>query len=109
MRNLYKGVFLGISLFAILGLALGPTLQTATAHSPGKIEEHCSDHSAASNGDCGRGGVPGCISPSGDKGLVHFIDVNGNKFHDHGTDASYGKKTASEPIICFAQHGPIKK
>ena len=101
MRKIYTAVFLGISLFAILGLALGPALQTATAHNPGKLEEHCNAHEAPSPG----GGCPGergsgfldtCTTKSGAPGIVHFIDINDNLFHDHNSLGPNG-----EPTICL--------
>ena len=101
MRKIYTAVFLGISLFAILGLALGPTLQTATAHNPGKLEEHCDLHAAPTPGfgcpgERGPGTIDTCTTKSGAGGFVHFIDIDSDGEHDHNSPGPNG-----EPTLCF--------
>jgi len=106
MRKLYTGIFLGISLFAILGLAIGPTIQTTDAHTPGVLEEHClaidvsTDHSVCQS--IRHGLAQGCTIPSIDRGVLHFVDIDGDLEHDHGSDGQYdGKKTRGEPTVCL--------
>jgi len=90
MRHLYTAVFLGISLFAILGLALGPTMQMADADRKGPlVQPHTSsvrdlhgspqahnDHQNLSNHDS-------CSLGKG-TGNLHFLDLNFNAGHDDG-------------------------
>jgi len=97
MKKIYTAVFLGISLFAILGLALGPTLQTADAHNKGKLLEHCSGHVGPPNNICGLGGGPqSCTTKSGAPGIVHFVDIDGDTIHDHDSPGPRG-----EPTVCL--------
>jgi len=94
MRNLYTGIFLGISLFAILGLALGPTMQTATAHETGKLVGHKSGplgatpHLASTDHD-------GCGLVFGEIGAIHFLDMNGDGIHNHDSSKP------SERTLCL--------
>ena len=97
LRKIYTVVFLGIGFFTILGLALEPTLQTAIAHNPGKIEEHCNNHSAAGPGGfCGPSGLESCTIRGGALGVVHFVDIDGDDIHDHTSPGPKG-----EPQICM--------
>jgi len=99
MRKIYTAVFLGISLFAILGLALGPTLQTAVAHNAGKLKEHCTAHVGFPNSICGLGSpTTPCTTKSGASGTVHFVDIDGDTRHGHD-DPITGER--GEPTFCI--------
>ena len=103
MRKLFTAVFFGIALFAILGLALGPTLQTAAAHSMGKVTAHCETASGCFFGTTDL--HDSCILGAhfaAELGQLHFIDIDGDKLHDHGNDgANGGEITRGEPTICL--------
>jgi len=81
-------------------LALGPTLETATAHNPGKLEEHCGTHQSANNGVCplprGETVPNSCTTKSGATGVLHFVDIDSNGIHDHDSPGPNG-----EPKICM--------
>ena len=95
-----KTITLGICLVAILGLALGPVLQTASAHQVGKLSGHESvselSHEASDIHDL-------CKLANGSSGGLHFIDMNGNGTHDHVTKK--GTHDQAEPTVCV----PLKK
>jgi len=98
MRKIYTAVFLGISLFAILGLALGPILQTATAHTPGILEELCAGIPVSTQHPACVSGQPrDCTLPSGHAGIIHFVDID----RDLVQKGDPTENEDDEPIVCM--------
>jgi len=96
-----KTILLGICLVAILGLALGPVLETASAHVAGKVVGHESisklAHVASDIHDV-------CKLGNGEQnGALHFVDTNGDGIHNHLTVK--GSHLPDEPTVCM----PLKK
>ena len=77
-------------MFAILGLALGPVLETASAHVVEKIRSHDSDD-LVHDGENKKFPHDGCVLGQNQIGQLHYVDINGNMRHDPG-----------EPTICLA-------
>ena len=86
-----KPIILGVCMFAILGLALGPVLETASAHVVGPIRGHDSTI-VGHDGEKSKFGHDGCDLGPNKKGLLHYVDIDGNKRHDD----------PGEPTICLA-------
>jgi len=74
--------------------------QTATAHNPGLLEEHCSGplgfHFAVPNENC-RFPTDGCVLPNGRLGIQHFVNIDKDSSHDHTSPGPNG-----EPLLCLS-------
>jgi len=90
-----KTIILGVCMFAILGLALGPVLETASAHVVGKVRGHFTSGDGHDGGDF-KVRHDGCVLGQDKKGILHYVDIDGDKAHDK---PKFGQ--GGEPTICL--------
>ncbi len=91
-------------MFAILGLALGPVLETASAHVVGKLRGHFSGGGGHDGGDI-KVRHDGCVLGQNQRGLLHYVDIDGDGIHDHADKLN----DRDEPTVCLKEKAPIKR
>jgi len=93
--SMNKTIILGVCMFAILGLALGPVLETASAHVVGKIRGHFTGDAEHDGGDF-KVLHDECDLGQNESGQLHYVDIDGDEEHDK---PKFGQ--GGEPTICL--------